>query len=106
MGDGQYGNFTRSNRFRQGAARNGIAMLFDLGESNDHYQSLRASQGYAHMGVGVLFDDGGDDIYEGEAAVQGSAQYGIGLAVDAGTGIDSRRAFTDSSARAGRGERR
>jgi hypothetical protein len=94
MGDGQYGNYTLSRRFRQGAARNGIAMLFDLGGANDHYQSLRGSQGYAHMGVGVLFDDGGDDIYEGEAAVQGSAQYGIGLAVDAGTGIDARRAFT------------
>lgn len=94
MGDGQYGNYTRSNQFRQGAARNGIAMLFDLGGSNDHYQSLRGSQGYAHMGVGVLFDDGGDDVYEGEAAVQGSAQYGIGLAVDAGAGNDMRRAFT------------
>jgi hypothetical protein len=46
------------------------------------------------MGVGVLFDDGGNDIYEGEAAVQGSAQYGIGLAVDAGQGTDQRRAFT------------
>jgi hypothetical protein len=94
MGDGQYGSYTRSNRFRQGAARNGIAMLFDLGGSDDHYQSLRGSQGYAHMGVGVLFDDGGDDVYEGEAAVQGAAQYGIGLAVDAGSGSDARRAFT------------
>ena len=96
MGDGQYGNYTLSNRSRQGAARNGIAMLFDLGGDDDHYQSLRASQGYAHMGVGVLFDDGGDDVYEGEAAVQGSAQYGIGLAVDAGTGADTRRSFTYS----------
>jgi hypothetical protein len=94
MGDGSYGNYTLSNQFRQGAARNGIAMLFDFGGADDHYQSLRGSQGYAHMGVGVLFDDGGNDIYEGEAAVQGSAQYGIGLAVDAGTGIDERRAFT------------
>jgi hypothetical protein len=94
MGNGQYGNYTLSNRFRQGAARNGIAMLFDFGGGDDHYQSLRGSQGYAHMGVGVLFDDGGDDVYEGEAAVQGSAQYGIGLAVDAGAGIDARRAFT------------
>lgn len=96
MGDGQYGNFTLSRRFRQGAARNGIAMLFDFGGANDHYQSLRGSQGYAHMGVGVLFDDGGDDVYDGEASVQGSAQYGIGLAVDAGAGVDQRRAFTYS----------
>ncbi len=94
MGDGSYGNYTLSRRSRQGAARNGLAMLFDFGGEDDRYASLRGSQGYAHMGVGVLFDDGGDDIYEGEAAVQGSAQYGIGLAVDAGTGIDTRRAFT------------
>jgi hypothetical protein len=94
MGDGQYGNYTLSNHFRQGAARNGIAMLFDLGSDDDHYQSLRGSQGYAHLGVGVLFDAGGNDVYEGEAAVQGSAQYGIGLAVDAGAGNDTRRAFT------------
>jgi hypothetical protein len=93
-GDGQYGNYSLSNQFRQGAARNGIAMLFDLGGANDHYQSLRGSQGYAHMGVGVLFDDGGDDTYHAEANVQGSAQYGIGLAVDAGDGADERRAFT------------
>jgi hypothetical protein len=96
MGDSQYGNYTLSHRFRQGAARNGIAMLFDLGNDDDHYQSLRGSQGYAHMGVGVLFDAGGDDVYEGEAAVQGSAQYGIGLAVDAGAGTDMRRAFTNA----------
>lgn len=96
MGDGSYGNYTLSHRSRQGAARNGIAMLFDLGDDDDHYQSLRGSQGYAHMGVGVLFDAGGDDVYEGEAAVQGSAQYGIGLAVDAGAGADTRHAFTNA----------
>jgi hypothetical protein len=90
------GNVTMSTRFRQGGARNGIAMLFDLGTEDDHYQSLRGSQGYAHQGVGVLFDAGGNDTYLSEAGSQGAAQFGIGLLVDAGEGIDSRRAFTYS----------
>jgi hypothetical protein len=69
---------------RQGAARLGIGMLFDLGGGNDTYTSLRMSQGFAALGVGVLFDDGGDDTYTIEAGGQGSAQFGIGLLLDEG----------------------
>ncbi len=94
-GDGFNGPFSASKRFRQGAARNGIAMLFDLGGADDRYRSLRGSQGYAHHGVGVLFDDGGRDTYAAEANAQGAAQFGIGLLVDAG-GDDEYRAFTQS----------
>lgn len=96
QGDGKYGHFTLSNRSRQGAARNGIAMLFDLGGQDDHYQSLRASQGYAHLGVGVLFDDGGNDTYLAEADSQGAAQFGIALLLDAGNGNDLYSSFTES----------
>lgn len=83
---------SRSSASRQGAARHGVAMLFDLG-GDDVYLSLRASQGYAHQGVGVLFDAAGDDLYEAEDLVQGAALFGIGLAVDLGGGRDRRRAF-------------
>jgi hypothetical protein len=93
--DGMYGNYTLSDRFRQGAARNGIAMLFDYGGDDDSYASLRGSQGYAHLGVGVLADDGGNDTYVAEANAQGSAQLGIAILFDRG-GDDSYRAFTES----------
>ena len=73
---------------RQGAARTGTALWFDLGDDDDVYVSLRASQGYAHHGVGVLFDAGGRDVYRVEAAGQGVGQFGIGLLVDAGQGDD------------------
>ena len=95
MGD-KAGPFTLSNTSRQGAARYGIAMLFDLGADNDRYRSLRASQGYAHLGVGVLFDDGGDDSYIAEAVSQGAGQFGIGLLIDAGVGHDLRLSHTES----------
>lgn len=71
-----------STAARQGAGRNGVALLYDLGEGSDRYEALRMSQGYAHQGVGVLFDEGGDDRYTGEAAVQGAGQFGIGLLID------------------------
>ncbi|MDX1434426.1 MAG: hypothetical protein R3286_18430 [Gammaproteobacteria bacterium] len=90
------GAFSLSLDARQGAARNGVAMLFDLGTDDDHYQSLRMSQGYAHLGVGVLYDAGGNDRYLSEAASQGAALFGIGLAIDAGAGDDLRRAFAYS----------
>jgi hypothetical protein len=80
--------FSESRVARQGAARLGIAMLFDLGGGEDEYISLLRSQGYAEHGVGVLYDDGGDDSYVAEAGSMGAAQYGIGLLVDAG-GSDS-----------------
>ncbi|MDF1561893.1 MAG: hypothetical protein P1V51_02545 [Deltaproteobacteria bacterium] len=91
--DPNIGPVSRSELSRQGAGRNGIGMLFDLGPEGDTYASLRASQGYAHQGVGVLYDAGGSDTYVGEVGVQGSAQFGIGLSIDAGEGDDLRHAF-------------
>lgn len=73
----------------QGAAKNGVAMLFDLGGGDDRYVAEKTSQGYAHQGVGVLFDDGGDDTYVAEVASQGAAQYGLALLYDAGAGRDT-----------------
>ncbi|MBI3073390.1 MAG: hypothetical protein HYY84_14855 [Deltaproteobacteria bacterium] len=67
---------------RQGSGNVGIALLFDYGNGNDKYRSLRISQGFGNFGVGVLFDEGGDDTYEAEAGAQGAAGYGIGLLVD------------------------
>lgn len=93
---GQVTGGTASSRARQGAARNGIAMLFDLGAESDRYVALRASQGYAHQGVGVLFDEGGADVYVAEQASQGSAQFGIGLAIDLGNEDDVRRSTNAS----------
>lgn len=87
---------TRSTRSRQGAARNGIALLFDFGDGDDRYESLSGSQGYAHLGVGVLFDEGGNDVYLAEEASQGAGVFGIGLLLDAGPGNDERRAVTFS----------
>ncbi len=95
-GDANYGQFTLSNVSRQGGARNGVAMLFDLGDGDDTYRSLTTSQGYAHQGVGVLFDAGGNDTYLAESTSQGAAQFGIGLLVDQGSGDDTRSAFTTS----------
>lgn len=80
-GDERFGSISLSTAFRQGAARNGIAMLFDL-DGDDVYRSLRGSQGYAHQGVGVLFDGCGNDHYRSEAVSQGAAQLGIGLLID------------------------
>jgi hypothetical protein len=95
-GDDNTGRVSLSNISRQGGARAGIAMLFDLGEEDDRYQSLRGSQGYAHLGVGVLMDAGGDDTYLSEAGSQGAAQFGIGIAMDRGQGQDNRHAFAYS----------
>ena len=92
-GDDERGAVTLSERFSQGAARNGIAMLFDLGDGSDSYTAARGSQGYAHHGVGVLFDAGGDDVYSVEAAGQGAGQFGIAIAMDLGAGNDQRDAF-------------
>lgn len=79
---------TLSTAPRQGAARGGISMLFDLGQGADHYVTLRGGQGYAQQGVGVLFDEGGNDIYVAEVGAQGAAQMGIGLLIDTGAGAD------------------
>ena len=92
-GDGRFGRISISDDYRQGAARNGIAMLFDM-SGDDTYDAHRASQGYAHQGVGVLFDGSGNDRYTSEAASQGAAQFGIALAIDAGEGNDVRNAYT------------
>lgn len=86
---------SRSRTFRQGSARLGVALLYDLGSSNDRYRSLRGSQGFGAFGVGALFDEGGDDQYELEAAGQGSAVNGIGVLVD-NAGADRYLAWTYS----------
>ena len=86
------GPYSQSRVSRQGAGRLGIGMLFDFGTDADHYRSLRMSQGYGALGVGVLYDAGGDDRYEGEAAVQGAAAFGIGLLLDA-SGDDHYTAY-------------
>lgn len=78
------GPSSRSGTARQGAGRLGIGMLVDLGAEADHYRSLRMSQGYGALGIGLLYDAGGDDVYEGEAAVQGAAGFGVGVLVDRG----------------------
>jgi hypothetical protein len=84
-GDSFYGRISLSRDYRQGAGRNGIAMLFDYGEDSDTYQSLRCSQGCAYFGVGVLFDDGGEvNSFVSEDMSQGSAQFGIGINIVAG----------------------
>lgn len=95
--DGRYENdISRSTHFRQGAARMGIALLFDFGDGDDSYRSLRGSQGYAHLGVGGLFDEDGNNEFFAEEASQGSAQFGIAFAITAGTGNDKRYSFTYS----------
>lgn len=80
---------------RQGAARLGVGLLFDLGGDDDRYRSLRMSQGFGALGVGVLYDDGGNDIYNAEATAQGSALFGIGLLIDGG-GDDTHASYTQS----------
>lgn len=72
----------------QGAAKNGVAMLFDLGADDDRYEATRAAQGYAHQGVGVLYDAGGNDTYGAQEGAQGAAQYGLALLFDDGEGDD------------------
>ena len=93
-GSDTYGHCTLSKRARQGAGRNGIGMLFDLGGGDDSYTSLRMSQGYAHLGVGLLYDDGGTDTYTCENACQGSSGYGIGLLIDRGDSNDQYKLYT------------
>lgn len=94
-GNEYYGQISFSVQGRQGSGRFGIGMLFDLGQGDDTYQSLRMSQGWGSLGVGVLFDDGGDDTYLGEDGVQGAASMGIGLLMDMG-GDDIHRTVTNS----------
>jgi hypothetical protein len=77
---------------RQGSGRYGIGLLYDLGAGADTYASLRLSQGFGTLGVGVLADDGGDDMYRGEAGVQGSGVFGVGLLYDGG-GADQYTAW-------------
>jgi hypothetical protein len=86
------GPVSLSEQSRQGAARLGVGLLWDLGQQDDSYTSLRMSQGFGAMGVGVLYDDGGDDVYRGEDGVQGSGVFGIGLLLDGG-GNDEYRTY-------------
>ncbi|MBI5516488.1 MAG: hypothetical protein HY909_22075 [Deltaproteobacteria bacterium] len=82
---------------RQGSARLGVALLYDLGGGRDRYRSLRMSQGFGALGVGGLYDDGGDDEYDVEAGGQGAGINGLGVLVDAG-GSDRYRAWAFSQA--------
>ena len=91
----QAGPVSLSETSRQGAARLGIGLLFDLGSEGDSYTSLRMSQGFGSLGVGVLYDAGGADVYKGENGVQGAAVHGIGLLLDAG-GDDSYATYHQS----------
>ena len=95
QGDDNLGRFSLSRVGRQGSGRFGVGMLFDYGQGDDQYRSLRVSQGWGHLGVGVLFDDGGDDLYLGEEGVQGSASLGLGLFMDLG-GNDTHRTLHTS----------
>ncbi|MBI5491108.1 MAG: hypothetical protein HY905_27500 [Deltaproteobacteria bacterium] len=89
------GPVSLSRTSRQGSARLGIGLLFDLGGGRDEYRSLRMSQGFALFGVGVLYDDGGDDRYACEAGCQGAGLFGIGLLLDA-DGNDRYRTFNSA----------
>lgn len=89
------GAISLSQQVRQGAARLGYGMLFDLGTEGDHYRALRMSQGFGFAGVGALYDAGGDDLYEGEAGVQGAGIWGAGVLIDAG-GNDTYKTYTYS----------
>lgn len=84
---------SRSDTFRQGAARFGVALLYDFGVGADRYRSLRGSQGFAALGVGGLYDEGGDDEYTVEAGGQGAAVLGVAALVDA-AGTDQYTAWT------------
>ena len=90
-----HGPISLSEVPRQGAARLGYGLLFDLGTDGDKYRSLRLSQGFGAAGVGVLYDQGGDDLYEGEAGVQGAGIFGVGLLLDGG-GNDVYRTYSQS----------
>ena len=97
----QYGPVTLSRIARQGGARAGVALHFDLGSEGDVYRSLAQSQGYAHLGVGVLYDAGGNDTYLSESGSQGAATFGIGLLIDGADGDDTYHSFSTSQASAG-----
>ncbi|MBI2892792.1 MAG: hypothetical protein HYY06_04520 [Deltaproteobacteria bacterium] len=90
-----WGPVSASMTERQGAARLGVGLLFDLGDEPDRYASLRFSQGFGALGVGVLYDGGGDDAYAAEVAAQGMGLYGIGLLIDQ-AGNDTHRSYQTS----------
>ncbi len=72
------GRVSLSNVARQGAARLGLAMVWDLGAGRDTFASLRTSQGWGAGGVGVLVDDG-DAGFALEALGQGAGLLGVGV---------------------------
>lgn len=89
------GPISLSETLRQGAARLGYGMLFDLGAGSDTYRSLLLSQGYGEGGVGVLYDEAGNDRYESEAGAQGAAHLGVGLLIDR-AGDDTYRTYSQA----------
>jgi hypothetical protein len=86
-----HGPISLSDSGRQGSGRLGAGLLYDLGDGDDRYTSLRMSQGVGILGVGVLFDGGGNDIYTVEAFGQGAGLLGIGVFLDRGGDIDRMR---------------
>ena len=82
---GDDGPFSLSETARQGAGRLGIGMVFDYGEGDDTYETLRIGQGAGILGVGAIFDRGdGDASFEAEAFAQGAGFHGVGLIHSAG----------------------
>lgn len=79
-----YAPWSLSQKNRQGSGRLGIGILMDLGSGSDQYKALRLAQGHSSLGVGMLWDDGGDDLYSGEAGVQAAAIGGVALLYDGG----------------------
>lgn len=75
------GRVTLSTTGRQGSGRFGWGMLYDLGDGDDVYESLRYSQGFGAMGVGVLLEERGNASLAIEALGQGAGLFGIGVLV-------------------------
>ena len=72
---------SRSNRPRQGGAIMGVGAVWDLGEGDDTFESLRLSQGFGLGGIGVLVDESGGGTFRMEGLGQGAGLFGVGLLV-------------------------
>lgn len=82
--DADFGAVSLSETARQGVGRLGIGLIFNRGNGNNTYETLRLGQGAGVLGVGALFDQGsGNSIFEAEAFAQGAALYGLGLLASA-----------------------
>ncbi len=86
------GPVSASNQGRQASARLGIASMWDIGQGNDTYRSLRMSQASAILGVATLRDDGGTNSFTAEAFSQGAAMMGVSI-LSVGGGNDTYRVW-------------